>query len=323
MYSCQGDVIILYRSSHVVCKVPNGPGHQFITSRFRDWFMRWWRDMGRTFQVLDSIDPTYHGRILQFLDRPYVDWDRASSSGSLVSMYQECAVLTVKHILDSTVRTWTGKHPDSILARNFQLSDTLEIDGVDSLDSVLWGVEAGDLSQRLSQNESTGIDWWLLKPSFGDQRDGIRLFSTRKDLENILREWEEDDDDSGNNTLRINASTLRIFVAQPYIHPPFTLDGLKLGIRTYGHPLGASNIKVGPGPVKIVSLTSDSHEFLFTSSVTSTQLGAGSKRQKLTPRADIPTKSPTYRRAFNTTKSSRISRLNKVPTRPCIHAEHI
>ena len=195
-----------------------------------------------SYRIVDSIDQTYHERTLQFLDRPDVDWDRASSSGSLVSMYQECAVLTVKHLLDSTIRFWTSKHPSSVLASNFQLSDTLEIDYADYVDEALCGVEAGDLGQRLSQNEGSEINWWVLKPSFGDRRDGIRLFATRKALETIFREWEEDGDGAGNNTLGISASSLRVFVAQPYIHPPFTLDGLKFGIRTY--VVAAGNLRV-------------------------------------------------------------------------------
>ena len=202
-----------------------------------------------SYKVVDSLEETYNGRTLQFLDPAYataaVDWNRVRSTGGLVSMYQECDALTLKHRLDWTVRAWVSKHPHSILKTNMPISATLDIDYADFLDEALDREEAGDLRARLLANEGkvTNLrDWWILKPSFADNRTGIGMFASRDDLAAIFRKWERDEDEAEDDVTSVTASALRYFVAQSYVHPPFISGGKKIGIRT--HVVAAGDLRV-------------------------------------------------------------------------------
>jgi len=133
----------------------------------------------------------------------------------------------------------------------------------------------------VGDGSSDEVDWWILKPSMSDRGQGIRLFSNMEDLQGIFDEWEgeisEEEEEkeeeqegtngdgvqnrsllerSGGSTKEntvaadgdrgINASHLRHFVAQPYIHPPLLLpgDNRKFHIRTYVACVGSLDVYV-------------------------------------------------------------------------------
>ena len=125
-------------------------------------------------------------------------------------------------------------------------------------------------------------EWWILKPGMSDRGQGIKLFSTMAELQDIFDTWEaeqpdseaDDDDDhdagddndaaqtmshgadtampshnadnEGGGRDYITTSHLRHFVAQPYIHPPLLLlgDGRKFHIRTYVLCVGSLQVYV-------------------------------------------------------------------------------
>ena len=202
-----------------------------------------------SYNIVDSLEETYNGRTLQFLDPVYataaVDWHRVRSTDGLVSMYQECDALTLKHRLDWTVRSWVNKHPHSMLKTNMPVSATLDIRYADFLDEALDREEAGDLKARLLANDIkvTNLrNWWILKPSFADNRVGIGMFASRDDFVAIFRRWEQDEDEARDDVTTVTASMLRYFVAQFHAHPPFMLVGKNISIRT--HVVAAGDLRV-------------------------------------------------------------------------------
>jgi len=118
-------------------------------------------------------------------------------------------------------------------------------------------MEAYELQESLRANEEKNEkdrQWWILKPGMSDRGQGIRLFSTEKELMDIFEsfEGEEDsDEDTGSNEdQRENEGTavitnqLRHFVAQEYIHPPLLIENHKFHIRTYVLSVGGLKVYV-------------------------------------------------------------------------------
>ncbi|KAK4119313.1 sure-like protein [Parathielavia appendiculata] len=122
-------------------------------------------------------------------------------------------------------------------------------------------------SRKEKREDAT--EWWILKPSMSDRGQGIRLFSTMEQLQEIFDGWEvesdeeeEDDDNSeradGDDSQDGSANTktdnqpimtshLRHFVAQPYIHPPLLLperNNHKFHIRVYVLCVGSLKVYV-------------------------------------------------------------------------------
>ena len=114
--------------------------------------------------------------------------------------------------------------------------------------------ECWELHESFAKEE---MEWWVLKPGMSDQGQGIRLFSSEKELQAIFEEWEgdessDDDGDEAETPPRINGqdvigagtmtSQLRHFIAQRYIHPPLLLKdhgNRKFHIRCYVLAVGA------------------------------------------------------------------------------------
>ncbi|KAI0999222.1 putative tubulin--tyrosine ligase [Podosphaera aphanis] len=181
---------------------------------------------------------------------------------SLVNSYVIRKSLIRKHYLCSTAYNWIVKNPSSILKSHMKPSCHFELDYAEFLDDAI--VDAWELKEAFENNQNKTADeraWWILKPGMSDQGQGIRLFSSEDELLAIFEGWEaqqSDPDDenedlspsdlsatnSGKETEYIVTSHLRHFVAQPYIHPPFLIDGnpRKFHIRTYVLALG--NLKV-------------------------------------------------------------------------------
>ena len=244
-------------------------------------------------------------KILQISPYESIDFGFAAAHPAtcLVNSYVIRKALIRKHFLAATVETWAAKHPASALRTHVKRAEAFEVDYAEFLDDAL--VEAWDLRASMERNaaiaaaaeggrgagggggagsddgddgddgvaeqEQERIDWWILKPSMSDRGQGIRLFSTMRELEGIFDGWEadmsgSDDDDDGQDEEEgghegggaaageeegrdhgITTSHLRHFIAQPYIHPPLLLPELgnrKFHIRVYVVAVGSLRVYV-------------------------------------------------------------------------------
>jgi tubulin--tyrosine ligase len=197
--------------------------------------------------------------ILQITAYEAIDFEYASSHErtTLINSYMIRKALIRKHYLSITVDHWVAKHPESVLKTHIKRSEAFEVDFAEFLDDAL--VEAFDLRESMDRNEEksdpSSKEWWILKPGMSDRGQGIKLFSSMDELQNIFDIWEEDqpdtDDeeevtDNDNDGDGITTSHLRHFVAQPYIHPPLLVDGekRKFHIRTYVMCTGSLDVWV-------------------------------------------------------------------------------
>ncbi|KAL8926303.1 MAG: hypothetical protein Q9208_003025 [Pyrenodesmia sp. 3 TL-2023] len=202
---------------------------------------------------------------------------------SLACSYIIRKALIRKHYLARTIHSYLTKHPISKLECLTPLTVDFDVDYAEFLDEAL--VEAYELHGAFAKNEGKAPydrEWWILKPSMSDRGQGIRLFSTEKELQDIFRQWEQDLSDSEGEsedgrveietspsegtgqgcgsvstcnsqpeenkkpTNGIITSQLRHFVAQPYI-PPLLLpeyQNRKFHIRTYVLCVGALRVYV-------------------------------------------------------------------------------
>ncbi|KAK3332076.1 survival protein sure-like phosphatase/nucleotidase [Cercophora scortea] len=217
-------------------------------------------------------------KILQIGQYEELDFDFADAHPAtcLINSYVIRKALVRKHFLSATVENWTAKHPDSVLRTHVQRSEAFELDYAEFLDDAL--VEAFDLRASLERNAAAAaegdgrkLEWWILKPSMSDRGQGIRLFSTTEELQEIFDGWEadlsdsegekEDEEEGGAEATAadestppersmddaINSSHLRHFVAQPYIDPPLLLPALgnrKFHVRVYVLAVGGMKVYV-------------------------------------------------------------------------------
>lgn len=208
-------------------------------------------------------------KALQITSYETIDFEFAASNPRtyLINSYMIRKALIRKHYLSITVDHWVAKNPDSILKKHVKRSETFEVDYAEFLDDAI--IEAFDLRESMDHNasvsEESDRNWWILKPGMSDRGQGIRLFSTMEELQDIFDVWEEERPDSddeedavdeqGSGTVAkssdedgdyITASHLRHFVAQPYIHPPLLVadDDRKFHIRTYVLCTGSLNVYV-------------------------------------------------------------------------------
>lgn len=226
---------------------------------------------------LASLVPSPDSKILQITPYETIDFDYAQSHPGtcLINSYMIRKALIRKHFLSATVDIWVAKNPGSVLKTHVKRSEAFEVDYAEFLDDAL--IEAFDLRASLDQNAlvpAKDREWWILKPSMSDRGQGIRLFSTMEELQDIFDTWEEDlpdsddeedEDEEGQGgasvaerTTRtpgkddaegdyITTSHLRHFVAQPYIDPPLLLPQLgnrKFHIRTYVVAVGSLRVYV-------------------------------------------------------------------------------
>lgn len=202
----------------------------------------------------DAIDAS----ILQIKQYEAISFESVMSHPStfLANSYVIRKALIRKHYLSTTAHNWIAKNPASILARSMKPSCHFELDYAEFLDDAL--VEAWELQESFQKNQDKAPaerEWWILKPGMSDRGQGIRLFSTQEELQDIFEEWEaerpdsddeadEDADQDGGEY--IMTSQLRHFVAQPYIDKPLLLPGnnRKFHIRTYVLCMGALKVYV-------------------------------------------------------------------------------
>ena len=130
-----------------------------------------------------------------------------------------------------------------------------EVDYAEFLDEAL--VECWELKESWNKDEK---EFWILEPSMSDQGQGVRLFSSEKELRSVFEEWDESDREgkedaetppaiNGQDVIGagIMTSQLRHFVAQRYVHPPLLLpshSNRKFHIRSYVLAVGALNVYV-------------------------------------------------------------------------------
>lgn len=281
---------------------------------------------------LRDLVPEPDAKILQIMPYESIDFDYASMhpSTSLVNSYVIRKALIRKHFLSATVDNWVAKHPDSVLKTHVKRSEAFEVDYAEFLDDAL--VEAFDLRESMEKNAAAAgyadggddaesvaehqqqqgdgrdtTEWWILKPSMSDRGQGIRLFSTMEQLQEIFDGWEvesddedeEDDDDAAasdsapndkdndDDKDHIMTSHLRHFVAQPYIHPPLLLPALsnrKFHIRVYVLCVGSLRVYVysdmlalfAAKPYQPPRLNSDSDDLDLDAHLTNTCLQSSS-----------------------------------------------
>lgn len=208
-------------------------------------------------------------KLVQITPYETLDFELASSNPEsyFINSYMIRKALIRKHFLTSTIDHWVAKNPTSVLRQHVKRSEAFEVDYAEFLDDAL--IEAFDLRESLDRNEALNEvpnsepgerEWWILKPGMSDRGQGIRLFSTMEELQDIFDKWEEErpdsddeddgeEEDSGRQDARaggdyITTSHLRHFVAQPYIHPPLLVDNHKFHIRTYVLCTGSLTVHV-------------------------------------------------------------------------------
>jgi tubulin---tyrosine ligase len=195
--------------------------------------------------ILNSLSNTIPNTIqapateasLQWSSYEQLDFDAIlkNPQSTLCNTYIFRKALIRKHFLANTIHTWLSKHPDSILKVHTPKTYLLECDYADYLDEAL--NEAFELRDALEAAEQ----WFILKPSMTDRGQGIRLFSTREELEEIFEEFEEDNEEE----VDVVASQVRHFVVQEYIEQPLLFDGgKKFHVRVYVVAFGGINVWV-------------------------------------------------------------------------------
>ncbi|OJD40625.1 tubulin-tyrosine ligase [Diplodia corticola] len=235
------------------------------------------------FKLIESSEEHRVGPMIQFRAYEALDFEKAVEMPNiLINAYVIRKALIRKHYLSTTVSHWIVKHPESKLKDHVKPSVEFELDYAEFLDDAL--VEAWELQEAFQKNvekDPKDREWWILKPGMSDRGQGIKIFSTEHELQDIFEAWEaerpdsddeeEDNEDDRQDGERENAaarsnsnelldsstiqvteekkeyiitSQLRHFIAQPYIHPPLTFDDRKFHIRTYVLAVGALRVYV-------------------------------------------------------------------------------
>lgn len=148
-----------------------------------------------------------------------------------------------KHFLANTIHHYVAKNPSLILTKAVPDSYQLEVDYAEFLDDSL------DDCYELRDEINSGKKTWILKPSMSDKGQGIRVFKTIDQLQNIFDLFEGSDDDEldeeANDKNGVIISQLRHFVVQEYKCNPLLLSKYgkkKFHLRTY--VVCAGNLKV-------------------------------------------------------------------------------
>ncbi|GJE98096.1 tubulin-tyrosine ligase-like protein [Phanerochaete sordida] len=164
------------------------------------------------------------------------------SARVLTSAYTIRKALIRKHFLARTALRHCTKHPDSPLRAGVPRTWEVELQFADELDE-MWTDELWDLGAELER----GDRWMILKPGMADRGNGLRLFHTKEELENIFLEFEDADDDEDEDApaaeddesgTGVATSQLRHFVVQEYLSNPLLIDPAQIPLD--GSPLKPS-----------------------------------------------------------------------------------
>jgi tubulin---tyrosine ligase len=193
----------------------------------------------------------------------------AHPSSSLMNSHHCSSALNQKHYLSEVFRRVATKNPDHYLTQHFPPSVHFDLDYVEFLDEALEQAEAFELEEVFRRNEGKEAnqrEWWILKPSLLTRGDGIGLFSTRNELENIFQQLYTNDEDTDTECSivprksvtspvgprteeiadadRLIFSNIRKFVAQQYIAHPLLLDSESRKFHVRAHVLARGCLDV-------------------------------------------------------------------------------
>lgn len=135
-----------------------------------------------------------------------------------------------KNYLSNLIHQFTVKNPSSILCYSYPLTHQFELDYAEFLDDAL------DEFYELRDDVENSDKLWILKPSMSDKGQGIRLFRTIDQLQEIFNLFEEQDDSDAEDDNGVITSQLRHFIVQEYQLNPLLLPDYankKFHIRTY------------------------------------------------------------------------------------------
>lgn len=182
---------------------------------------------------MDTND--HSGKIFQYGEYEELDFDRINDEDNyFINSYIYRKALIRKHYLAHTIHSYVVKHPESILSKAFPDTFNLEVDYAEFLEDSL------DEAYELRTEIESGAKTWILKPSMSDRGQGIRIFKTVEQLQQIFDSFEDETDEEGEEASEENqgviTSQLRHFVVQEYSEDPLLLpayDNKKFHIRTY------------------------------------------------------------------------------------------
>lgn len=168
--------------------------------------------------IISSLANYVEGPLIQWAAYDAIDHELTLSKPSLVcsSSYIIRKAIIRKHYLHRCIQAYVTKHPDCLLKLCVPRTWDIEISFADELDD-MWSDELWDLSVELEKPQTM---WWILKPGMADRGMGIRLFSSKSELQRILDSFEEQsntDSDCGSEECgdtNIIISQLRHFVIQ-------------------------------------------------------------------------------------------------------------
>ncbi|KZO93457.1 hypothetical protein CALVIDRAFT_539900 [Calocera viscosa TUFC12733] len=223
--------------------------------------------------ILPSLPSPTPIPLLQFADYDVLDHeltlDHVNKQDVLSSSYVIRKSLIRKHYLASAVAQYLAKHPASLLATSVPRTWAVEMRFADELDE-MWADELWDLGQEMDgQEEKEGQEkrWWILKPGMADKGQGIRMFSSKQELEDIFEEFEEDSDHDedvededmepmNEQSTKISTQQMRHFVIQVCaLLPP---DALRLTSRRNTCPSLSCSTHYRPTPVRLHRTSSTS-----------------------------------------------------------------
>lgn len=250
----------------------------------------------------DKIVPKESHKRFQYGDYEQLNLDNLSNptSNYFSNSYIYRKALIRKHFLAHTIHNYITKNTESILKKAALESYTIDLDYAEFLDDSL--DENWELRQELESEQK----WWIVKPSMSDKGQGIRIFKTINQLQEIFDSFdegvntddeydtddnqEEDDEDEENpksankiDDNKIIISQLRHFIVQEYLSNPLLLpsmDNKKFHIRCYITCRGDLQVFVydrmlalfAPTPFKKLITESDNDHISHTDSFNPTDL---------------------------------------------------
>lgn len=197
-------------------------------------------------KALQALTSKEERKVFHFGEYEDLDIDLLQSKPSqyFVSSYIFRKSLIRKHFLARTVAYYTAKKPDSILKSAVPITHQLELDFAEFLDDAL------DEAYELRQDIEEGNKIWILKPSMSDKGQGIRIFKSVEELQDIFNKFEENAEDADEEDVvgtDVMVSHLRHFIVQEYQTNPLLLDHYnrrKFHLRVYITCLGDLEVYV-------------------------------------------------------------------------------
>lgn len=166
-------------------------------------------------------------KLVQWSTYDEIDHDLtyASQHSVLSCSYIIRKALIRKHFLARCVQSYLAKHPDSVLRNAVPKTWELEISFADELDD-MWADDLWDLGLEMNDKTEGARKWWILKPGMADRGQGIRLVDSKKALQQVFEDFEEDEEEGetpsegedGDLDTAVIMSQLRHFVIQVIIN---------------------------------------------------------------------------------------------------------